>query len=40
MPFLRLSDDPPLLLVDDVVDFVDQIMEGLVFMHEHRVAHR
>lgn len=40
MPYLRLSDDPPFLFVDDAFDFVDQIMEGLVFIHEHNVAHR
>jgi hypothetical protein len=27
MPFLRLTDDPPFDIVDDVLDFVDQILE-------------
>ncbi|EKM49870.1 uncharacterized protein PHACADRAFT_154503 [Phanerochaete carnosa HHB-10118-sp] len=40
MPFLRLMDDPPFDTVDDVVDFVDQMLEGLVFIHEQGVAHR
>lgn len=27
MPFLRLADDPPFLHVNDIVEFVDQLME-------------
>ena len=27
MPFLRLTDDPPFDIVEDVLDFVDQILE-------------
>jgi hypothetical protein len=27
MPFLRLTDDPPFEVVEDVLDFVDQILE-------------
>ena len=57
MPFLRPLDDPAMNLVDDVVVFVDQMLEartflqsdflcadvvlkGLVFLHEHGIAHR
>ncbi|KAN0131191.1 Protein kinase-like domain containing protein [Lactarius tabidus] len=40
MPFLRMSDDPPFGLVEEVVDFADQVLEGLVFMHSRGVAHR
>jgi len=40
MPFLRLMDDPQFDLVSEVFDFVDQILDGLVFLHEHGVAHR
>ena len=58
MPFLRLIDRPAFDLVEEMVDFIDQILEvrggvrlhvhslcthdaqGLVFMHEHGVAHR
>ena len=40
MPFLRPMDDPEFYFVNDVVDCVDQLLEGLVFMHEHHVAHR
>jgi hypothetical protein len=27
MPFLRLADDPPFRVVEEVLDFVDQILE-------------
>lgn len=40
MPFLRSSDNPPFETVGEVADFVDQVLEGLVFMHSHGVAHR
>jgi serine/threonine protein kinase len=40
MPFLRLTDSPPFEVVEEVLDFADQILEGLVFMHSHGVAHR
>ncbi|PSR73553.1 hypothetical protein PHLCEN_2v10472 [Hermanssonia centrifuga] len=40
MPFLRPVDYPPLETINDVVDFVSQLMEGLIFMHEQGVAHR
>jgi len=40
MPFLRLMDDPEFEVVGEIVDFVDQILEGLVFLHENGVAHR
>ncbi|KAI0693496.1 kinase-like domain-containing protein [Cytidiella melzeri] len=40
MPFLRYTDDPPFELVDDVLDVVDQLLEGIAFMHAEGVAHR
>ncbi|KIP02951.1 hypothetical protein PHLGIDRAFT_37667 [Phlebiopsis gigantea 11061_1 CR5-6] len=40
MPFLRPVDEPPFETVENVVEFVDQLLEGLVFMHERGVAHR
>ncbi|KZT74482.1 hypothetical protein DAEQUDRAFT_701868 [Daedalea quercina L-15889] len=40
MPLLRHIDDPPMTAVGDVVEFIDQILEGLVFLHERSVAHR
>ncbi|KAI0325868.1 kinase-like protein [Cubamyces sp. BRFM 1775] len=40
MPYLRPCNDPEFTTVGDVVNFINQTLEGLVFMHEHRVAHR
>ncbi|KAI0740795.1 kinase-like protein [Earliella scabrosa] len=40
MPFLRDYNSPELGTIGDVIDFVDQTLEGLAFMHRHRVAHR
>ncbi|KAJ3554130.1 hypothetical protein NM688_g3268 [Phlebia brevispora] len=40
MPFLKLMDEPPFYSVGEVIDFVDQILEGLRFLHEQGVAHR
>ncbi|OCH90630.1 hypothetical protein OBBRIDRAFT_825818 [Obba rivulosa] len=40
MPFLRPIHEPPFELVNEVVDFIEQILEGLVFLHDHGVAHR
>ncbi|KAJ2971901.1 hypothetical protein NUW54_g12389 [Trametes sanguinea] len=40
MPFLRPCNNPEFSTVGDVIEFVDQTLEGLAFMHRHRVAHR
>ncbi|KAI9063417.1 kinase-like protein [Trametes sanguinea] len=40
MPFMRYIDEPPFGLVDDVLEMLDQVLEGLVFIHDHGVAHR
>ncbi|KAJ3004551.1 hypothetical protein NUW54_g4764 [Trametes sanguinea] len=40
MPFLRYINNPSFELVDDVLEMLDQVLEGLVFMHDHGVAHR
>ncbi|KAI0057008.1 hypothetical protein BV25DRAFT_1995244 [Artomyces pyxidatus] len=40
MPFLRLMNQPTFQYVGEVLDFGEQILEGLVFLHEHGVAHR
>jgi len=42
MPLLRFFDDPPfrVMFVDEVLDFVQQSLEGLVFLHRVGVAHR
>ncbi|KAI0774951.1 kinase-like domain-containing protein [Trametes elegans] len=39
MPYLRPCNDPPFGTIGDVIEFVDQTLEGLVFMHRHRIAH-
>ncbi|KAF9782683.1 kinase-like domain-containing protein [Thelephora terrestris] len=40
MPLLRPVDNPRFVTVKEIIKFVDQILEGLVFLHEKRVAHR
>ncbi|KAI8984969.1 kinase-like domain-containing protein [Trametes punicea] len=40
MPFLRQVDNPPFETVGTLLDCCEQLLEGLVFMHEHGVAHR
>ncbi|KII93046.1 hypothetical protein PLICRDRAFT_170842 [Plicaturopsis crispa FD-325 SS-3] len=40
MPILRPFDEPAFQLHGEVVDFVNQTLQGLWFMHEHHVAHR
>ncbi|KAI0629613.1 hypothetical protein C8Q77DRAFT_1065309 [Trametes polyzona] len=40
MPYLRPCNDPPFGAVGEVIDFITQTLEGLVFMHKRRVAHR
>ncbi|KAI1785359.1 kinase-like domain-containing protein [Ganoderma leucocontextum] len=40
MPFLRYVDDPPFRSVGNILDCVDQLLEGLVFLHDHGIAHR
>ncbi|KAI0287515.1 kinase-like domain-containing protein [Russula brevipes] len=40
MPFLRLLHELPFFATEEVLDFTDQILEGLVFMHSKGVAHR
>ncbi|RDX52985.1 hypothetical protein OH76DRAFT_1344188 [Lentinus brumalis] len=40
MPFLRYVDDPAFDCVGIILDCVEQLLEGLVFLHEHNVAHR
>ncbi|EMD33664.1 hypothetical protein CERSUDRAFT_56685 [Gelatoporia subvermispora B] len=40
MPFLRVHDDPKFQTVGEAVEFFRQVLEGLLFMHEHHVAHR
>ncbi|KAI9063420.1 hypothetical protein FKP32DRAFT_1572126 [Trametes sanguinea] len=40
MPWLRFVDNPPFETIGDALDFGEQLLEGLAFMHEHNVAHR
>ncbi|KAG8998060.1 hypothetical protein FRB90_012389 [Tulasnella sp. 427] len=40
LPWLRRIDSPEPVSVRECVDFVQQTLEGLVFMHENKVAHR
>ncbi|KAL5536539.1 hypothetical protein ACEPAF_361 [Sanghuangporus sanghuang] len=40
MPLLRAFNDPPFVYVDEVVDFVRQMLQGLVYLHSQNVAHR
>ncbi|KAI0676119.1 kinase-like domain-containing protein [Trametes maxima] len=40
MPFLRPCNNPDFSTVGDIIEFVDQTLEGLAFMHRHGVAHR
>lgn len=40
MPFLHLLDSLEFETVDNLMDCADQLLEGLVFMHDHGVAHR
>ncbi|KAI0806721.1 kinase-like domain-containing protein [Fomes fomentarius] len=40
MPFLRPFNDPDFHYLGEIVDMMDQTLEGLAFMHSHRVAHR
>ncbi|KAG8832353.1 hypothetical protein FRC18_005181 [Serendipita sp. 400] len=40
MPLLRAFNDPPFMAVAEVVDFVDQMIQGIEYMHEQNVAHR
>ncbi|KAA1472467.1 hypothetical protein DENSPDRAFT_778324 [Dentipellis sp. KUC8613] len=40
MPFLRLFNRPPFQFVGEILDLGEQLLEGLVFLHENGVAHR
>ncbi|KAI0724169.1 kinase-like domain-containing protein [Fomitopsis betulina] len=40
MPLLRYFDDPSFESIEDVLEFGEQLLEGLAFMHKNGVAHR
>ncbi|KIO23719.1 hypothetical protein M407DRAFT_48980, partial [Tulasnella calospora MUT 4182] len=39
-PLLRHVQKPPFLSIPEALDLIEQTLEGLVFLHEHEVAHR
>jgi serine/threonine protein kinase len=39
MPVLRPYDNPPFETLNNVVDFMRQVLRGIRFMHSHNVAH-
>jgi serine/threonine protein kinase len=40
MPFLRQFKSPRFGTIGEAVDFFDQALRGMQFMHKHHVAHR
>ncbi|KAI0669510.1 kinase-like domain-containing protein [Trametes maxima] len=40
MPYLRPCNDPDFTLVGEIIEFINQTLEGLTFMHRHHIAHR
>ncbi|KAI0077824.1 hypothetical protein K474DRAFT_1039770 [Panus rudis PR-1116 ss-1] len=40
MPYLCPFNEPEFLAIGEVVDFIAQTLEGLAFLHSHRIAHR
>ncbi|KAH9935120.1 kinase-like protein [Epithele typhae] len=40
LPLLRRYNDPEFCAVGEVISFIDQSIEGLMFLHDHRIAHR
>ncbi|KII93066.1 hypothetical protein PLICRDRAFT_35234 [Plicaturopsis crispa FD-325 SS-3] len=40
MPILRPFDEPAFQLRGEIIDFLDQTLQGLLFMHEQHVVHR
>ncbi|KAJ3001184.1 hypothetical protein NUW54_g6593 [Trametes sanguinea] len=40
MPYLRPCNNPDFATVGDAIQFINQTLEGLAFMHGNRVAHR
>ncbi|TDL17188.1 hypothetical protein BD410DRAFT_843815 [Rickenella mellea] len=40
MPVLRKFNNPPFHTVREALDFIEQTLEGISFIHEHGVAHR
>ncbi|KAG8903695.1 hypothetical protein FRC01_009033 [Tulasnella sp. 417] len=40
LPLVRRVDEPPPASIRECCDLIEQTLEGLVFLHEHKVAHR
>ncbi|KAI0056998.1 hypothetical protein BV25DRAFT_1831639 [Artomyces pyxidatus] len=40
MPFLRLMDEPDFNYIGEILDLGEQLLEGLVFLHDQGIAHR
>ncbi|KAL5536298.1 hypothetical protein ACEPAF_119 [Sanghuangporus sanghuang] len=40
MPLLKSFDYPSFSSVDEVIDFMNQTLRGLSFMHSRGIAHR
>ncbi|EAU82364.1 other/AgaK1 protein kinase [Coprinopsis cinerea okayama7 len=40
LPVLRQYDNPEFETIGEAIDFIQQLLEGFTFLHEHRVAHR
>ncbi|KAH9936828.1 kinase-like protein [Epithele typhae] len=40
MPYLRPFNNPPMEKLGELFAFIDQTLEGLSFLHRHRIAHR
>ncbi|GBE87973.1 hypothetical protein SCP_1201990 [Sparassis crispa] len=40
MPFLRPFNNPPFYAIGEVIDFIQQTLEGLHFLHTQGIAHR
>ncbi|CDO69430.1 hypothetical protein BN946_scf184791.g25 [Trametes cinnabarina] len=40
MPYLRQCNKPSFGTIGETIDFINQTLEGLAFMHRHNVAHR
>lgn len=40
LPLVRRVDEPPPASVRECCDIIEQTLQGLIFLHEHKIAHR